>query len=147
MTTHENTRNRKRNYTKLLSHLVVLLFVLFGVFGLIKIVFDASPIAIGEYLVAQVGSGIGITVSVPPNPFNTLAQQLKEKEDKLVVKEKELQQKEEIFQEQSSREQNSQNKNIIIYLIIGGGILLLLIVLNFYLDYRRKSNDTRKYTN
>lgn len=101
------------------------------------VVFNAGPVATGKYLAAQVGSAIGVTVSIPPNPFSTLAQQLKEKEFVLSDKEQELQQKEAALKTQSNQEQNAQNK-ILLSLFVLGGILLSLILLNFYLDYRRK---------
>lgn len=101
--------------------------------------FNVNPIAISKYLVAQVGSGIGTTASIPPNPFNTLAQQLEEKEETLLKKEGELQQKESVFQERVDKEQNSQSRTLT-YLLAGGGVLLILVLLNFYLDFRRKQS-------
>jgi len=92
-----------------------------------------------KYFVAQVGSEIGVSVSVPPNPFNQLAQQLEEKEISLLEKEKELEQKEAELSEKNI----SERENRFLFLILGGGILLvlILIILNFYLDYRKKGNQ------
>ena len=100
-------------------------------------VFNASPIVIGKYFIAQVGSAVGVTVGVAPNPFNTLAQQLKEKELALADREKELQQEEAAFGKKIDKKLATQNK-IFLYLLIVGGILALLVLLNFYLDYRRR---------
>lgn len=103
---------------------------------------DINPLSIGKYFVYQLVSVIGVSVSVPPNPFNTLAQQLNEKENTLIQKEKELQEKESIIAEGKESRQN----RTILYAAGGGGILLALVLLNFYLDYRRKKDDTRTYT-
>jgi len=118
---------------------VLAIFFLLTVLAIIsQAVFNASPMAIGKYFIAQLGSGIGITTSVPPNPFNTLAQQLKEKELALLDKEKELQQEEAALGEKIDKELATQNKNFL-YLLIIGGILLTLILFNFYFDYKRRS--------
>lgn len=121
----------KTNIALLTPFLVILAFIFF------QVAFDASPMAIGRYLVAQVGSAIGVTVSVPPNPFNTLAQQLKEKESALSDREKKLQAKESALETEINKGQSNQNKTLI-YLAAVGGILLALILANFYFDYRRR---------
>lgn len=116
--------------------LVILLFIVATLISM-QAIFHASPVAIGRYFIAQIGSTVGVTVSVPSNPFNTLAQQLKEKESTLFEKEKKLQEKEIALDTEINKGQSSQNK-IFMYLAAMGGILLLLILLNFYFDYRRK---------
>ncbi len=99
---------------------------------------DINPLSIGKYFVYQIGSAIGVSVAVPPNPFNTLSQQLNEKENALTQKEKELQQKESII---SGEKENRENRTLL-YAVGGGGILLVLVLLNFYLDYRRRRRNS-----
>ena len=118
------------------------LLVIIAMLVSMQAVFDASPATIGKYFVAQLGSVIGVTVNVPPNPFNTLAQQLEEKELALGEREKELQQKEVLFQEETSKERSGQNK-LLLFLLALGGTLLVLISVNFYFDYRRRSGYKR----
>jgi len=115
---------------------LALLFSFVAVLVLAQVVFNVNPIAVSKYMIAQVG----FTVSVPSNPFNTLAQQLGEKESDLIEKEKRLEQKETVLQEQAERESLDQKKTFL-YLLLGGGLLLILIVLNFYFDYRRKTRN------
>ena len=116
----------------LLESLIIVLVFFWVSFGI-------SPGSIVKYFVAQVGSEIGVSVSVPPNPFNQLAQQLEEKEISLLEKEKELDQKEAELSEKNI----SERENRFLFLILGGGILLvlILIILNFYFDYRKKGNQ------
>lgn len=92
---------------------------------------DFDFVVVGKYFLAQAGSAIGVTASVPPNPFNTLAQQLKEKEDGLELKEKALNERE------KAMEQGNMN-----YIVYGSlGVLSLLVMANFYLDYKRRNSD------
>lgn len=100
-------------------------------------VFRVNPLALGRYLIAQIGSGVGITVSVPQNPFNTLAQELREKESALLEKEEEIKQRELEFQERIAKEQRSRNTAFLVYLLTGGIVLLALILLDRRLDHRR----------
>ena len=113
-------------------------FLLIVVAVISQSVFNANPVTIGKYFIAQIGSSVGIMTSVPPNPFNTLAQQLKEKELALLDKERELAQEEAALGKKIDKELATQNK-ILLYLSIIGGILLILILFNFYFDYKRRS--------
>jgi len=127
--------------------LLLLLFLIVTVLVSMQVVFKANPIDISRYFIAQIASSIGVTVGVPSNPFNTLAQQLQEKESVLIEKEKEIKQKEIALQEQTKGESAGQ-KRTLLYILFGGALLLSLIALNFYLDYRRRrSNEPRKYIN
>lgn len=78
-------------------------------------------------------------MSVETNPFNTLAQQLQEKEKALSTKEVDLALREKLLEETRNRDQETKDK-ILTYLFIIAGVLLILILLNFYLDYRRKNS-------
>lgn len=112
-------------------------FLIIGFIVVLQIFFNTNPISVGRYVVAQIGSSIGITVSVPVNPFNTLAQQLDEKEALLLEKEKKLQQREMGLQESLEEKGSGRNRSLIYGVV--GGVLLILILMNFYFDHRRRS--------
>lgn len=92
-------------------------------------VFSKSPALLGRYLLAQVG----LNTSAPPNQFNTLAQQLKNKELTLSEKEKILTQQEALLKARS--EEEAKTRRCLLY---GGGVLLVLILLNFCMDWRKR---------
>ena len=74
----------KKNFLLVILLLVVVVSVVF------QVGFNTDTLSVGRYLVAQLGSAVGVTASVPSNPFNTLAIQLEEKEINLNQKEKAL---------------------------------------------------------
>ncbi len=77
-------------------------------------------------------TAVGATAGVDPNPINTLAQQLKEKETSLDQREQVLSQIEERIVAKNS------SNNMIAFMSLGGSLLLFLLVgLNFYLDTKR----------
>ncbi|MCU0679627.1 MAG: hypothetical protein MUC28_04260 [Planctomycetes bacterium] len=92
----------------------------------------ANPIQVGKYIGARFGSSVGMSTSVPENPFNKLALDLKEKEDRLNQKERDLREREKVLTDAPS-----QNKLILI-LGVGTVFLFVLILLNYYFDYRRR---------
>lgn len=116
---------------------LVFLFIIVAVLIFTQILFKRDPVVIGRYLITQIASGIGITVSVPQNPFNTLAQELQKKEASLLEKEEELRQRESELREKAVEEEFRRNRAFLIYLLAAGGVLLGLILLNFYFDHRR----------
>jgi hypothetical protein len=128
-------KNRKTVKIIIVSSSEFLIIVLFFFW----VSFGINPGSIVKYFVAQVGSEVGVSVSVPPNPFNQIARQLKEKEISLLEKEKELEQKEAELGEKNI----SEGENRFLFIILGGGFLLLLIliILNFYLDYRKSKGN------
>ena len=81
---------------------------------------------------SQIGAAIGATVSVEPNPYNTLAEQLKNKEGQLSLRERALEESERAI---GSRSQKADT--LLQYLLAASGMLLFLILLNFYFDWRR----------
>ena len=107
-------------YKAAASSLFLLLLITVA-WGIDRIAVDAPA--------GEAGANVGVSVGVLPNPYNTLAQQLQDKENDLTKREADLSKKEE--------GSNKQDKTLI-YALIGGGVLLLLILLNFYFDYRRK---------
>lgn len=85
---------------------------------------------------ALTATAVGATAGVDPNPINTLAAQLKEKEASLDQREQVLSQiEDEIIAKNSSN-------NTIAFISLGGSLLLFLLVgLNFYLDTRRRRDQ------
>ena len=105
--------------------LVLIIIAFFTVIGI-------NPVDVSKFVGSKIGRAVGMSISVPENPFNKLALQLKEKESQLAVREKEL----------AAREQElnkTGNQDTLIWLLITGiGVLFVLIFLNYFLDYRRK---------
>lgn len=94
-----------------------------------------NPIDVGKFLSAKISHAVNInsTASVPENPFNVLALQLKEKEIRLDEREQNLAELEDkIIGETGSIKQWLA---FIIPLVVA---LFILIVLNFYFDYKEK---------
>jgi len=103
-------------------------FLLISVFCFSWMSYSVGPVEISKYLLAQVGSGVGMSVSVPENPFNVWDQQLREKEEELEERE------DLVYQVLEKRERES---NLIFILILGLiAILLILLLVNFYFDYQ-----------
>lgn len=121
-----------------LVKLVKVSFIISGIAGALFIVihayFGVGALELRRYFWAQ----IEVVASIPSNPFNILAEQLKEKESKLSLKESELQQKETLLEERAQGEQNFQDRIFTYGAIAGGMVLLMLILLNFYFDKRRQ---------
>lgn len=122
-----------------ITFVFIALFLIILPLIVFQVALNVSPIAIGQYFIAQIGSGIGVSVSVPPNPFNALAQQLQEKEETLLEKEINLVERENLLTERIEEGRNKNDKTLN-YLSIIGGVLLTLILLNFYFDYRRRNS-------
>lgn len=99
--------------------------------------YGANPAQIMRYLLAQVGSNLGVSLTVPENPFSNLAKQFQEKEA-------ELQKREEAINEILRK--TERNSRIILVLILSLIIILFFLVLvNFYFDYKtRKSQNLLK---
>ncbi len=116
----------------LLAGTTILLFFL--VFGFYWFSYQISPISVIKYLVAEVGSSVGIYATIPPNTYNTIAKQLTEKERKLQEKEIELEQKENLLKELSAKK----NKYIFGGLFLMVFILFIMISINFYLDFKKR---------
>jgi hypothetical protein len=99
-----------------------------------SVAFRSSPFTIGKYLVAQVGSGIGVTATIPVNPLNTLTQQLRDKDAVLQERENVLLQREAEIQSNAIEQEN----RLPLYFAAGGIVFASFIALNFYLDYKRR---------
>ena len=100
--------------------------------------YEVNPLAVVRYFLATAGSTVGVSLGVPENPFNTLAQQLKEKETRLENREYVLDEREGELEERSL----FLPSEIILNLILGMMIMLLsLISLNFYFDHKDRNSQ------
>lgn len=89
----------------------------------------------GQKIGQQLGSVVGMYASVEPNEYNTLAQQIKEKQEELDTREKKITEKELLSEQQEIPKRDSV---AIIYITLIGLLLLVLVLLNFILDWRRR---------
>ena len=96
-----------------------------------------QPINVSKFIGAKLSSAVGMSTSVPENPFNKVALQLKEKEQSLNEKENSLYQRE----AELAKNQYSLQTKLMKVMIAGIFVLLLLILFNYYLDYRRKKSQ------
>lgn len=99
------------------------------------IFYNIRPPAILNYLLAQVGSSVGMSLTVPENPFNTWAKQLQEKEENLNKREEAILK----LIEKSERD----SKIILVLVFILSIVLFFFIFLNFYFDYQERKNLKR----
>ncbi len=74
---------------------------------------------------------VGIALGVAPNPINTLAEQLADKEAELMAREERLQYMERL-QAESAKDKTA------VYSLIASLALFLLVAFNFVLDFKRK---------
>ncbi len=96
-------------------------------------ILGANPIDIGRFVGANFTKAIGMSVGVPENPFNKLAAQLRDKEEKLALKEEDLSKREEALGVVNNKQDRS-----ITFLLIGVFMLFVLVVTNFAMDFRRR---------
>jgi len=123
-------------------HKFRILFFAFILFSFLS-TYGVSPFEYSKYLGARFSSavGVGSSASVPENPMNTLAMQLKEKQDDLNIREKQL----------DKREADIESANYILEnkliwgMLIGIIVLFLLIIINFILDWRRKRGNKKDF--
>lgn len=97
----------------------------------LSVVFSDS----GQKIRQQVASVVGMYASVEPNEYNILTQQIKDKQEELDMREKDLAEKETLLAQQEAPEHS---RTAIIYISIIGTLLLILILWNFVLDWRRR---------
>jgi hypothetical protein len=92
-----------------------------------------NPLDFAAFVGSKIGSAIGISSSVPVNPYNSIALQLKEKQENLDEKESELRDREERLNAQLV------SQKTVIFILAGMvGLLFILVFFNFYLDRQRK---------
>jgi hypothetical protein len=123
-----------KSIIKFIHDLRILFFALILISFLYTI--GVNPVAMGRFIGAKIGSAVGISTStsVPPNPFNTAASQLNDKEKKLAEREKLLNQKEAELNGGMAGQ-----RNLAYFLSVGVAVLFTLIILNFYFDYKSKN--------
>jgi hypothetical protein len=121
-----------------LIHELRIAFLLLIVLGFFTVI-GVNPVSVGIFVGAKMGSAVGMSTSVPENPFNKLALELKEKESKLTQKEINLVAREKAISETTISRQNK----IIIALAFGIVILFFLVITNYYLDYQRRKTEIR----
>jgi hypothetical protein len=110
--------------------------IFFLSFIIIAFLFElgVSPVDTAYFFGAKVGQAIGMSVGVPENPFNKLALDLKEKEDRLAARENALDERE----RQLSDTYLKRQERLLVGIAAGIVALLVLIIVNFYFDYRRR---------
>jgi hypothetical protein len=92
-----------------------------------------NPLDLAAFIGSKIGSAIGISSSVTPNPYNSVALQLKEKEARLDGLDTELKAREARLDAQLV------SQRTVIYALAGMvGLLFVLVLFNFYQDGRRK---------
>lgn len=82
---------------------------------------------------SQLGNAVGVSVGVPPNQYNTVAQELDEWDKRLDRREQELNEREVLLRESGQTSSDTSS----VYIMAIGFLLLLLIVINFVLDWKR----------
>ena len=117
---------------KFIHNLRILFFAIILVSFLFVI--GLNPVDMSVFLGSKLGQAVGLTVSVPENPVNKLALQLKEKEDSLNSRELALNERE----AQIDKQLQAQYNPVVIALASGIVVLFVLILVNYYLDYRRR---------
>jgi len=87
-------------------------------------------------------ASVGVMVGVPPNPYNTIAQQLEAKQNELSEREQKLA---ELEKSAAPAPGTSSSANDFATYSLGMSILLfLLVATNFYYDWRRARREIQK---
>lgn len=110
------------------------LFFLAAITMLFLVYAQINPLDIGYFMSIKMGRAVGMTTSVPENPFNKLALQLEEKSDRLDLRESELENREASLENSVIDSQ----KKLLIFVAIGIVVLFILILFNFYYDWYRQ---------
>jgi hypothetical protein len=107
-----------------------LMLIIIGFFALAGL----NPLDVGYFAGARIGQAVGMSISVPENPFNRLALDLKNKEERLDERERLLNEKEENLQARLNPKENFS------LALMAGGIVVLfiLLMLNYYFDWKRR---------
>jgi hypothetical protein len=130
--THKNATKKKKSLINVNTFALALAAPLFAYSWALM-----PPPVFAHYLRTTLTAAVvGASAGVEPNPVNTLAQQLKEREASLGEREQLLNQLEE-----RNVAKNASN-NTIAFISLGGSLLLFLLVgLNFYLDTKRRRDQ------
>lgn len=116
---------------KIIKWLIPLVFLtLLFVFCFSWFHYQATPVSIYKYLLAHIGTSVGVSLSVPENPFNNLVRQFQEKEADLKKREQKI--------DEILIKTERETKIILTLVLVLTIILVILILLNFYLDYQSR---------
>ncbi len=95
----------------------------------------APPTVVVKSASSMLGSAsVGMNAAVDENPFNTLAQQLVNKERELQVRESVLDQREFVL--------DAREAPMALYSLLLGLAVCLLVLFNFYFDWRREKRSS-----
>jgi hypothetical protein len=124
-------RRTRRNRKDLWKYLDVNVFGVAVAALLLSYSFSfAPPTVVAKNASLMLGSAtVGMSAAVDENPFNTLAQQLVNKERELQARESALDQREFVL--------DAREAPWAVYSFIFGLIISLLVLINFYFDWRR----------
>lgn len=96
----------------------------------------APPTVVVKNAGAMLGTAsVGVGAAVDENPFNTLAQQLVNKERELQARESVLDQREYVL--------DAREAPLALYSLLLGLAVCLLVLFNFYFDWRRERRSTK----
>lgn len=118
---------------------LIVAIVIFGQLQLPSVSFSQMASSAYQNL-ANVSS---INATVPPNEYNTLAQQFSEKDRELTAREQELIAREKAL-DAKYQEEIASTKRTTLFTILGATVVLVLLILaNFYFDIKREEERER----
>jgi hypothetical protein len=85
---------------------------------------------------------IGVSASVPPNPENTVAAQLAQKEKELNARDQALSAREQAILSELDAQAKAREEKVYVYLFLITVLLFGLLAVNFYLDHKRRAGPT-----
>lgn len=97
-----------------------------------------SVTTLARLFFAQIRAGLGVTASVPKTSINALAEQLRQKESALALKERELELKRQNLNRELSGGLFLNQGWFIVVLIAIDGVFLAAFITHVYLDLRKK---------
>lgn len=108
----------------------------------ILIASDTRPLSgISGALSSQLAAVTGMNAGVEPNPDNILAQELKQREETLTLREQALRDREAALETTLRNEIRGERWKLLTVLAVAIVLLSGLIGLNFYLDRKRRPNE------
>lgn len=131
---HNLNKKKRINFILFGSFCFVFLLAMFRLVTISGATFPTIP------SLTQVGNAVGVSVSIEPNTYNTLNEQLKNKEKTLLERESTLKESENTILARTEKQDK-----ILQYLLILSGVLFFLMSLNFVLDWRR--GQSMRYSN
>jgi predicted PurR-regulated permease PerM len=115
---------------------IILIFLLAFSLSAVLFNFGSNPIRLAQIYGTKIGRAMGLSMSVTENPFNSLALQLNEKEQRLTERENDLNQL-----QQQLIQSNRNYKLILMALTFLVFLLIFFVILNFYLDGKRRRKE------